>query len=108
VQCSDPAAKGERFIGVNDDGPVSMFGIAKTIKKNRPEKAHKVPTKQLPNWLVRTIGFFEPSVRQLVPQLGGVKHCSNEKAKAVLGWTPRPSAETILDTFDSLVEHNII
>jgi nucleoside-diphosphate-sugar epimerase len=104
----DPAAKNERFIGANDDGPVSMLDIAKTIKKNRPEKANKVPTKQLPNWLVRTIGFFEPSVRQLVPQLGDVKNCSNEKAKAVLGWTPRSTAETIRDTVDSLVEHNIV
>jgi hypothetical protein len=33
----DPAAKNERFIGV------------KTTKKNRPQKAQKVPTKQWPN-----------------------------------------------------------
>jgi dihydroflavonol-4-reductase len=104
----DPAAKNERFIGVNDDGPVSMFDIAKTIKKNRPLKAQKVPTKQLSNWLVRTVGFFDPSVRQIVPQLGDVKNCSNEKAKSVLGWTPRSTAETILDTVDSLVQHNIV
>jgi nucleoside-diphosphate-sugar epimerase len=45
----DPAAKNERFIGVNDDGPTSMFDIVKTTKKNRPQKAQKVPTKQWPN-----------------------------------------------------------
>jgi nucleoside-diphosphate-sugar epimerase len=104
----DPAVKNERFIGVNDDEPVSMFAITKIIKKNRPEKANKLPTKQLPNWLVRTVGFFDPSVRQLVSQLGDVKNCSNEKAKALLGWTPRSTVETILDTVDSLVEHNIV
>jgi nucleoside-diphosphate-sugar epimerase len=104
----DPAAKNERFIGVNDDGPTSMFDIVKTTKKNRPQKAQKVPTKQWPNWLVRTVDFFDPSVRQRVPRLGDVKNCSNEKAKSVLGWTPRSIAEIILDTVDSLVEHNIV
>jgi nucleoside-diphosphate-sugar epimerase len=104
----DPAAKNECFIGVNDEGPISMFDIAKTIKKNRPQKAQKVPTKQLPNWLVRTVGFFDASARQMVPRLGDVKNCSNEKAKSVLGWAPKSTAETILDTVDSLVEHSIV
>lgn len=104
----DPAARNERFIVVNNDGPVSMLDIAKIIRKERPEKAHKVPNKQLPNWLVRTVGFFDPSIQQIVPQLGDIKRCSNEKAKEVLGWTPKSTEETVLATVDSLAKHNLL
>jgi nucleoside-diphosphate-sugar epimerase len=100
----DPKAKEERYIGVADHGVVSFIDIARIIKAKRPENAKKVPTMQLPNFLMKIVALFDPSVRQILPELGRTMEISNEKAKSQLGWTPRSVEESILDTVDSLVK----
>jgi len=49
-----PAAKGERFIAVSGD-IMSMLDIATVLKAQLGEAARKVPTRQLPNWLLRCV-----------------------------------------------------
>ena len=51
--------------------------------------ARRVPTRQLPNWLVRLAALRDPAVRQILPELGKMKNATNEKARRVLGWAPR-------------------
>ena len=103
-----PAAGGQRFLGSADGRPLSFLDTARIIKQGRPERSAKVPTKQLPNWVVKGMAIFNPRVRQIVSQLGDVRVASNDKAKAALGWKPRPVEETILDTVDSLFAHGIV
>jgi nucleoside-diphosphate-sugar epimerase len=105
---NDPKAKGERFLGVDDTGVVSFLDIAKIIKAKRPDDAKKVPTMQLPNWVMRVVAVFDPSVRLIIPELGRTLEISNNKAKSVLGWTPRSTEESILDTVDSLVQRGLV
>jgi nucleoside-diphosphate-sugar epimerase len=105
---NDPKAKGERFLGVDDTGAVSFLDIAKIIRAKRPADAKKVPTMQLPNWVMRVVAVFDPSVRLIIPELGRTLEISNNKAKSVLGWTPRPTEESILDTVDSLVQRGLV
>ena len=105
---TNPAAKGQRFLAVNDGKCPSFLDIAKIIKKNRPEKAKKVPTRQLPNWVIRTLALFDPSIRLIVPELGHIVEISNAKAKAMLGWAPRSTEESVLDTVDSLLKHKVV
>jgi dihydroflavonol-4-reductase len=38
-----------------------------------------------------------------VPELGKVKQASNEKARRVLGWSPRSNEDAIVATAQSLV-----
>jgi nucleoside-diphosphate-sugar epimerase len=87
---------------------VSIRDIARILKKNRPNESKKAPTRELPNWLVRGVAIFDPSIRQILPELGHVVQISNEKAKRVLGWTPRSTEDGILATADSLVQHKIL
>lgn len=105
---TNPAANGERFLAVNDSGCFSMLEMAKIIIKNRPNHAKKIPTRQLPNFLVRFLALFDPAIRLVVSDLDKVMRFSNEKAKGVLGWTPRSTEESILDTVDSLLAHKIV
>jgi nucleoside-diphosphate-sugar epimerase len=103
---NDPKAKGERFLGVNDKGSFSILEIARIIKEKRPEAAKKVPTLQLPNWMIKLVALFDPSIRQIVPELGRTLNISNDKAKTMLGWAPRSTEESVLDTVDSLIKGN--
>jgi nucleoside-diphosphate-sugar epimerase len=100
---TDSKAKGERFLGVADHGVVSFLDIARIIRAKRPEYAKKVPTMQVPNFLLRIAAVFDPSIRQVLPELGRTMEISNEKAKTLLGWTPRPTEESVVDTVDTLV-----
>jgi dihydroflavonol-4-reductase len=104
---ANPIAKGERFLAVAGDC-VSMLDVAKILKRRMGSSASRVPTRQLPNWLVRLAAILNPAMRQMVPQLGKIKTATNEKAKRILGWTPRSSQETIIATADSLVRFGLL
>ena len=98
-----PTAAGERFLAVAGDF-LAFKEIAVILKKNLGAAAGKVPTRELPNWLVRLAALKDPAVKLILPELGKRKNGSNEKAKAVLGWAPRSREEAILATAKSLLK----
>ncbi len=102
-----PGAKGERFLAVAGDF-VSMLQIAKVLKARMGAAARRVPTFQLPNWLVRLAALRDPAVQQIVPELGKTKNATSGKAMRVLGWTPRSSDEAIVATAESLVRLGLL
>lgn len=102
-----PAAKGERFLAVAGDF-MSMLDIAKVLKARLGAAARRVPTRQLPNWLVRIAALRDPAVRQIVPELGKRKNATNEKARRMLGWAPRSNDEAIVATAESLVRLGLL
>ncbi|HEY1602413.1 MAG TPA: aldehyde reductase [Pirellulales bacterium] len=104
---TDPAAKGERFLAVAGDF-MSMLAIAKVLKNGLGAAARKVPIRQLPNWLVRLASLRDPAVKQILPELGKMKNGTNEKAKRVLGWTPRSNEEAIIATSESLLRLGLL
>ena len=104
---TDPAAKGERFLATASDF-MSMADIAKLLKSRLGAAAKRVPTRVLPNWLVRIAALRDPAIRLILPELGTYKNASNEKAKKVLGWTPRSNEEAILATAESLTRLGLL
>jgi nucleoside-diphosphate-sugar epimerase len=102
-----PAAKGERFLAVAGDF-VSMREIAGMLRKRLGAAARRVPTRQLPNWLVRLAALWDPAVKQVVPELGKQKNATNEKARRVLGWAPRSSEDAVAATGESLVRLGLL
>ena len=102
-----PAAKGERFTAVAGKC-MSMLEIAKLLRSRMGAPARKVPRLELPNWLVRLAAKRDPSMQPLVPTLGKIGEASNEKAKRVLGWTPRSSEESVVATAESLVRFGLL
>jgi len=102
-----PAAKGERFLCVAGDF-VSMLEIAQMLKRRMGAAAKRVPTRQLPNWLVRVAALRDPAVKQILPELGKKKNGSNEKSRRVLGWAPRSSEEAIVASAESLLRLGLL
>src|SRR6218665_2983855 len=102
-----PAAKGERFLATS--GPsLTMLDIAKVLKNHFGEAANKVPTKEIPNWVLRIVGLFNQTIKILIPMFGKYMDASDEKAKRVLGWSPRSNEKGIIDTAESLLRLGII
>jgi dihydroflavonol-4-reductase len=102
-----PAARGERFLAVAGDF-LSIRDIARVLKGRLGASAKRVPTWQLPNWLVRLAALRDPAVKQILPELGKVKNATNAKAKTMLGWAPRSNEEAIVATAESLVRLGLL
>jgi len=104
---TNPAAKGERFLAVAGDF-LWIVEIAKILKARMGEAARRVPTRQLPDWLVRLAALRDPAVKQIIPELGKWKNATSEKAHRVLGWTPRAREDAIVATAESLVRLGLL
>ena len=102
-----PAAKGERFLALAGDF-MSILDIATVLKNRMGEWGRKVPTRQLPNWVVRLAAMRDPAVKQVLPELGKIKNATNEKARRVLGWKPRSNEECIVAAAESLVRLGLL
>ena len=104
---TDPAARGERFLATAGDF-LSVLQMAKILKDGVGDAARKIPTRRLPDWLVRLVALFDPEVKGVTPELGKRKNASNEKASRLLGWAPRSPREAILATARSLSELGLL
>jgi dihydroflavonol-4-reductase len=82
--------------------------IADVLRAELGPQAHKVPTRNVPDWLVRVAARFNPLARAVVSELGSVRHQDASHAKAVLGWVTRPVEQSIVDTARCLIELGIV
>lgn len=99
---TDPAAKGERFLAVAGDF-LTVSQIGKILKARMGARGKRVPTNELPNWLMRLAAMNDEAVKQIIPELGKMKNATNAKAKRVLGWAPRSNEEAVVATAESMV-----
>jgi dihydroflavonol-4-reductase len=102
-----PAAKGERFLAVAGDF-MAIRDMAKVLKDRLGAAAKRVPTRQLPDWLVRLAALRDPAVKQILPELGKIKNATNEKAKRLLAWTPRSREDALVATAESLLRLGLL
>ena len=102
-----PEAAGERFLAVAG-GFVSLRDIGLMLKRRLGAAARRVPTRELPDWLVRVVALVDQSAGQIVPELGKRKNATSEKARRVLGWSPRSAEDALVATAESLVRLGLV
>jgi len=102
-----PAARGERFLAVAGDF-MSIRDIARVLNARLGVAARRVPTRQLPDWLVRLAALLDPAVGQIVPELGKRKNATGEKARRLLGWAPRSREDALVATAESLLRLGLV
>src|SRR5215204_734248 len=100
-----PEAGGERFIAATQF--LWMAEIGGVLRERLGEAASKVPTRTVPNLLVRGMALFDPGIRSVVGGLGKRTELSSEKARGSLGWAPRSIEDTIAETGESLIRHGV-
>jgi dihydroflavonol-4-reductase len=100
-----PEAGGERFIAVARFQ--WMAEVAAVLREQLGPAAAKVPKRSIPDFAVRALGVFDPSVRSVARQLGQKVELSSAKARSELGWSPRPVEETIVDCAHSLIGERV-
>ncbi len=102
-----PEAAGDRFLAVAGEF-VSMREIGLMLKRRLGDAARRVPTRELPDWLLRLLAVFDKSVGQIVPELGKTKNGVNDKARRVLGWSPRSAEDAVAATAESLIKLGLV
>ncbi len=101
---TSPAAAGQRFLASGGDA-MALPEMARVLRARLGSAAAKVPTRVMPDVMVRLAGLFNKSLAEdVVPRLGRVRHLSNAKARQLLGWEPRSNEDALVATAESLLE----
>lgn len=103
---TSPAAAGERFLV--GDRFMWFSEVAAIVRRELPVYASKVPSKDIPGWLVHLMALINPPAKQLIPELNRERHISSEKAQRILGWQHRSGEEAIAAGARSLVEFGVV
>jgi nucleoside-diphosphate-sugar epimerase len=101
------AAKGQRFLAIAGDA-LPMLDFARILKRRLGSTARRVPTRELPNWLLRLAALRDPAIKLILPELGKFKNAAGEKAQRLLGWTPRSAEDAIVATAESLLRLGLL
>ncbi len=96
-----PDAAGERFLAAGDF--LWLQDIAGALRTNLGSRADKVPTRRLPTPVVKLLLPALPNLRTLAPLIGRRFPLDSEKARRVLGFSPRPGTTTVIDCAESLL-----
>ena len=107
VRClTAPNMNGERFIASGRF--MWIEEVAQIVRDNIHEPGIKIPSRRLPSWLVRIAARFDPLLSQVVGELDNVREQDASHARDVLGWVPRPAAETIVETARDLIRLGVV
>jgi len=98
---TDPKAAGERFIAAGQFA--WMADLAELLRERLGADGAKVPTRKVPDFVIRLAGLFDKDLGSVTPGLGHKHDYTSEKAQRMLGWKPRPLEETVLDCARSLI-----
>jgi dihydroflavonol-4-reductase len=99
---TEPSAAGQRFIAA---GQFLWFReMAELLRDRLGARAAKVSLRRLPDWVVRAAAPFNAEMNQIVPSLGVRSRLSSARAEKLFGWHPRPAADSVIDTANSLIK----
>ena len=96
-----PEAAGERFIAAGQFA--WMADLASLLRERLGDQGAKVPTRKVPDFVLRLASLFDKDLGAVTPSLGQKHDYSSAKAQRLLGWRPRPLEETVLDCAKSLI-----
>lgn len=100
-------ANGERFLATTGE-TLSMLDVANILREAFPKYASVLPTKVMPNFLIKLASLFDPQLKMVASLLGVYAETSNKKAVNVLDWHPRSAKDAIIATAQSMIDLGIV
>jgi dihydroflavonol-4-reductase len=97
-------AKGRRLIAASNT--LWMKDIAAVLRENFPVVGKKVPKGEIPNFVVRMIGFFDDRIKAVISDLGTLHTADTNYVSEITGVKFRPAEETIVDSVQFLIDSN--
>lgn len=106
LEAAPDTIRGERFAAAADF--FWMEDMARILRDNLGAAGTKIPTRRMPDFVLKIMALFSSDIRQISGEIGKRKVVSGQHAKDVLGWTTIPGEQTIVDTANSLIQHGIV
>ena len=98
----DTAVFGHRVFSAGDS--ISMQEIAKSLATSFPAFAKKIPTRRLPNFLVRLIAMFDGDVKTAAMNLGRKHQLDKPLVEPLLGRSLISTEDAIREMGQSLID----
>jgi nucleoside-diphosphate-sugar epimerase len=100
-----PEAADQRFIAA---GRFAWMGdIADVLRARLGKDGARVPTRKVPDFVLRLASLFDRDLSAVTPSLGKKHDYSSAKAQSMLGWRPRAMDDTVLDCARSLIARGL-
>lgn len=101
-----PGAAGKRFLTAN--GFMRLIEVGRLVADALPDLKDEVPSRELPDWVVRLVALLDRRLKAVIPDLGHPRPISNAQAQRVLGQTFRSAPEAVKSAALSLRELGVI
>jgi dihydroflavonol-4-reductase len=95
------APSGGRYLAVSES--VWMLDMARAIRATLGATARKVPSRPMPDWMLRLVAVFDPVARQAVHDLGRWYGFDNSQTRRALRMDFIPASRAASDMAESLV-----
>jgi dihydroflavonol-4-reductase len=105
LETSEPS--GGRYIAVSESAWFVDMTRAIKAKLNKAD-TKKVPTMQLPNFVIKIIALFDQAARGIVPELGREAKVDNSRTRKALGMEFIPVSESAPAMAQSLVDQGLV
>jgi nucleoside-diphosphate-sugar epimerase len=100
------AAGGRRLLGCSDT--LSMPEMASIMRNELGTAGKRVPTMVLPDLLIRLMAMFDPSMKNLIPDIGVKPIADAAYVTALTGVKFRSAREAVIAAGESLVKLGIV
>jgi dihydroflavonol-4-reductase len=101
-----PEAAGQRFCCAIEFSWIDE--VADILAKRFGPEGWKVPTRKLPSFMVRLVAMFDPTVKNVVSDLGRVRQVSSDRIRSVLGWQPHSLEEMTISMGETMIQQGIV
>ena len=101
-----PGAAGQRFCCAIEFGWLDE--VAEILARRFGPEGWKIPTRKLPNFMVRIVAMFDPTVKTVVSDLGRVRNVSNDRIRRVLNWQPHSLEEMVVSMGETMIQQGIV
>ena len=85
-----------------------LVELSQLIAEAMPEYKKKLPTKELPNLMVKLISYIDSSAKTMIPDLGIMMQTDTSYAEEILGFKFKPAKECISENAKSVVRLGLV
>ena len=100
-----PEAAGQRFCCSAET--CWTRDMALILEKHFAGQGYRIPTNEVPDFLVRLVAVFDKTVRLTVDSLGKDYSVSSARIRKVLAWQPHSLEDTLVDMAESMILNGV-
>ncbi|MDJ0361865.1 hypothetical protein [Rhodococcus sp. H29-C3] len=86
---------------------MAMKQIGTILKDRFGEAATRVPTRSIPNFVVRATALYNLEFHTVAADLGYIKLVSDDKMRRILGVRPRSPEDAIIASAESMIRKSL-